>query len=236
MHFKIDFEGNSEISAYVCLTNTYAIVGRSHCDNLVDFLREKLEIPIVETTVGNIRTVGNLIVGNKNGVVCSDLINDQELMHIRNSLPESIRVVRIYDKLNAIGNNVLCNDNVCIVNPEFSNTDVLEDVLGVPVYKTGLGPEKLVGSYGAMNSRGLLVHPNMNTAEIEEMSRLLRLDAIGSTINKGKAGVGSGVVVNDYVCFMGRRSTTVEAKVAERVFGLGSAELDEKEVVEDIVV
>ena len=235
MHLKLDFEGNSEISAYICLTNAYAIVGRSNTPNFIETLRENLDIPIVETTVGNIKTVGNLLVGNKHGLICSDLINDQELLHIRNSLPPEIRVVRVYDKLNALGNSILCNDNLCLVNPDFGACDILEDVLKVPVHKFTLGTEPLVGSYGVMSSRGILLHPQMNKAEVEEISRGFKLDAIGSTINHGKNCVGSGIVTNDYICIVGKNTTNVEIKVAEKVLGLSNNDLDENVVVEDVV-
>ncbi|KAL6121909.1 hypothetical protein NUSPORA_01120 [Nucleospora cyclopteri] len=231
----MDFEGNNEVGAFICLTNTYAIVGRSQSSNVVDFLRDKINFPIVETTINSINTVGNLCAGNRHGLVCAETINDQELLHIRNSLPANIRVVRIKDKLNAIGNNILCNDHVCLVNPEFTAIEELESVLNVPVYKMTLGGMPLVGTYGSLNSTGLLAHPEMNELELKEISMLLKVNTISSTANQGKLSVGSGIVVNDFMCITGRKCTNVEIKVAEAIFGLSSKEVDEKVLAEEVI-
>lgn len=231
---KLDFENNSEIKSYICLTNAYAIVGRAQHSNVVDFLKEKLSFPIIETTISNIKTVGNLCVGNKYGLVVSENCSDVELQHIRNSLPETVKLARIYDKCNALGNNILCNDHICIVNPQFENTKVLEEILNVPVYKLSLGDISLIGSYACMNNKGIIVHPNMNELEMKEISTLLKLDIIASTINQGSSIVGSGIVANDFILIAGRRSTYVEMKVAGKVLGLGE-EIDEDVMIEGVV-
>lgn len=231
---KLDYEGHSELKTYVCLTNAYAIVGRAEASNVVDFLKERLSFPVVETTIGNIKSVGVQCVGNKYGLVCSQNINDHELMHIRNSLPKEIAVARIYDKLNALGNNILCNDHICIVNPEFKATDELEQILKVPVVKMSLGKLPLVGTFGVMNNKGILVHPQMNENEIREISEMVKLDAIASTINKGRNEIGSGIIANDFIVIVGRRSTNIELKVASKVLGIDE-DIDENALKEEIV-
>lgn len=46
------------------------------------------------------------------------LCSIQELQHIRNSLPEKVRVRRVEERLSALGNVVACNDYVAIVHPD----------------------------------------------------------------------------------------------------------------------
>ena len=43
---------------------------------------------------------------------------DQELQHIRNALPDSTRVMRVEERLSALGNVVACNDYVALVHPD----------------------------------------------------------------------------------------------------------------------
>lgn len=43
---------------------------------------------------------------------------DQELMHIRNSLPDEVVVQRIEERLSALGNVIACNDYVALVHPD----------------------------------------------------------------------------------------------------------------------
>ncbi|EOB12769.1 eukaryotic translation initiation factor 6, partial [Nosema bombycis CQ1] len=109
MSFRIDFHGSSEVGAYMSFANTYCLVGRSTSGNTLKFLLENVDMPIIETTINGISMVGSQVRGNKNGLILSSAPTDQELMHIRNSLPDHIMVKRIDERLNALGNVVLCN-------------------------------------------------------------------------------------------------------------------------------
>lgn len=43
---------------------------------------------------------------------------DQELLHIRNSLPDSVVVQRVEERLSALGNCVVANDYVALIHPD----------------------------------------------------------------------------------------------------------------------
>ncbi len=235
MHFKLDFEGKEEIGVYICLTNNYMIDGESQSKKVMETIKEKVNFSIVETTIAGINTVGVLCVGNKRGLLLSNSCTDKEFNHIRNSLPENIRVVKSRDRLNALGNNILCSDYAAIVNPDFKDIDLVKEVLQVPVYVMPLGVMGVVGSYGVMNSRGLMVHPEMTQSELKELADLLSVNVIASTANHGQIAVGNGFVVNDFMCIGGPRTTSVEITVAEKVFGLSDKNLDEKILKEEIL-
>lgn len=56
---------------------------------------------------------------------------DQELQHIRNCLPDGVRIQRVEERLSALGNVIACNDYVALVHPDLdrvrlSNTLLLE--------------------------------------------------------------------------------------------------------------
>ena len=40
---------------------------------------------------------------------------DQELQHLRNSIPDEVKVQRIEERLSALGNVICCNDHVALV-------------------------------------------------------------------------------------------------------------------------
>lgn len=42
----------------------------------------------------------------------------QELQHLRNSLPDTVAIQRIEERLSALGNVVACNDYVALVHPD----------------------------------------------------------------------------------------------------------------------
>lgn len=237
MHFKLDFEGNSEIGAFVKLTNKYIIVGRSDCQNVINFMRETFSCPVVETTINGIRTVGAQCVGNSNGLLLPDTCTDQELAHIRNSLPPQIRVVRIEEKMNCLGNLICCNDHACIVHPYLDDEkiELIQDVLNVPVYKMTIGDEPLVGSFSVINNQGMLTGPNVSQSQLKELSELMKVQVIAGTVNGGSPVVGSGIIANDWVCIAGSRCTNVEVKVAETIFNLSESKFSEQVAIDEIV-
>ena len=59
-----------------------------------------------------------IIVGNKNGLLVPNTTTDQELQHIRNSLPDTVRIQRVEERLSALGNVIACNDYVALVHPD----------------------------------------------------------------------------------------------------------------------
>lgn len=240
MSYRIDFEGSSEIGAYISLTNTYCVVGRSQSNNVLKFLQENVAIPIVETTVNSIRSVGSQCRGNRHGLLVPHTITDQEIMHIRNSLPESVVVRRVDERLNALGNVILCNDHVAIIHADLDreSEDIIKDVLRVPVYRHNIGHEPLVGTFGALNNQGMLVHPCTTQECQKELSELLEVSVIAGTVNGGSQCVGGGLVANDWMCIAGVKTTNVEMAVIESVFDLaGDHDLEarRKAIVDTIV-
>lgn len=49
---------------------------------------------------------------------------DQELQHIRNSLPDSVSIRRVEERLSALGNVIACNDYVALVHPDLDRVSV----------------------------------------------------------------------------------------------------------------
>ena len=105
MALRIQFENSSEIGCYATLTNSYCLVAQGASENFYSAFESELvdAIPVVHSSVAGCRIVGNLTVGNRNGLLVPNTTIDQELQHIRNSLPESVKIQRIEEKLNALG-------------------------------------------------------------------------------------------------------------------------------------
>lgn len=58
------------------------------------------------------------LAGNRNGLIVPNSTTDTELQHLRNSLPDDVRVQRVEERLSALGNVVACNDYVALVHPD----------------------------------------------------------------------------------------------------------------------
>lgn len=44
--------------------------------------------------------------------------SDVELQHLRNSLPDNVKIQRVEERLSALGNVIACNDYVALVHPD----------------------------------------------------------------------------------------------------------------------
>ncbi|CAH1274327.1 EIF6 [Branchiostoma lanceolatum] len=156
----------------------------------------------------------------------------------RNSLPDSVRIQRVEERLSALGNVITCNDYVALVHPDLDREteEILADVLKVEVFRQTVSDNVLVGSYAALSNQGGLVHPKTTIEDQDELSSLLQVPLVAGTVNRGSDVVGAGMVVNDWIVFAGMDTTTLQAEdgfrqdttstelsVIESVFKLGDA-------------
>jgi len=226
MAVRTQFESSNEIGVFSKLTNTYALVAIGGTENFYSVFESELSdtIPVIHTSVGGCRVVGRLCVGNRHGLLVPNSTTDQELQHIRNSLPDGIKLQRIEEKLSALGNVIACNDYVALTHPDLDREteEILQDVLGVEVFRQSVAGNALVGSYCVFTNQGGIVHPKTPTAEQDELSSLLQVPLVAGSVNRGSEVVGAGLVVNDWALFCGVETTATELSVLEAVFRLNA--------------
>ena len=59
-----------------------------------------------------------LLPANRHGLLVPSTTTDQELQHLRNSLPDSVQIQRVEERLSALGNTIAVNDYVALVHPD----------------------------------------------------------------------------------------------------------------------
>jgi len=224
MAVRTQFESSNEIGVFSKLTNSYALVAIGGTENFYSVFESELSetIPVVHTSIGGCRIVGRLAVGNRHGLLVPNSTTDQELQHIRNSLPDGIKLQRIEEKLSALGNVIACNDYVALTHPDLDREteEILQDVLGVEVFRQSVAGNALVGSYCVFTNQGGVVHPKTPTGEQDELSSLLQVPLVAGSVNRGSEVLGAGMVVNDWSLFCGVDTTATELSVLEAVFRL----------------
>merc|ERR1712063_98535 len=185
-------------------------------------------IPVIHTSVGGCRIVGSMTAGNRHGLLVPNNTTDQELQHIRNSLPDSVKIQRVEERLSALGNVIACNDYVALVHPDLDREteEIIADVLGVEVFRQTVADQVLVGTYCAFTNKGGLVHPKTTTEDQDELASLLQVPLVAGTVNRGADVIGGGMVVNDWVSFVGQDTTATEISVIESVFRLNDQQPD----------
>jgi len=226
MATRTSFENNNEIGVFARLTNAYALTCIGGSENFYSTFESELadHIPVVHTSIAGARFVGRVVVGNKNGLLLPNTTTDQEMQHIRNSLPDSVVVQRVEERLSALGNTIATNDHVALVHPDLDREteEIVADVLGVEVFRQTVAGQALVGSYSTMSNQGCLVHPHTSVAEQEELASLLQVPVVAGTVNRGSDVLGGGLIVNDWTAFVGLDTTATEISVIESIFKLNT--------------
>lgn len=204
------------------LTNTYCLVAIGGSENFYSVFESELSdvIPVIHASIAGCRIIGRLTVGNRHGLLVPNSTTDQELQHLRNSLPDSIKIQRVEERLSALGNVIACNDYVGIVHPDLDREteEILTDVLKIETFRQTIAENVLVGTYCALSNQGGLLHPRTNVEHLNELSSLLQLPLVSGTVNRGSDLVGAGLVVNDYNAFCGSDTTSTEISLIETIF------------------
>jgi len=225
MAVRAQYQNSNEVGVFAVLTNSYCLVAVAGSENFYSVFEGELAdaIPVVHTSVGNCSIIGRMAVGNRHGLLIPNTATDQELQHIRNSLPESVQVQRVEDRLSALGNVIVCNDYVALAHPDIDKEteEILADTLKVEVFKQTIAGNVLVGSYSKITNQGGLVHPKTSIEDQDELSSLLQVPLVAGTVNRGSDVIGAGMVVNDWSAFCGLDTTSTELSVIESIFKLG---------------
>jgi translation initiation factor 6 len=221
---RIAFENSNEIGVFARLTNGYCITSLSGSENFFAGFEQELSghIPVIRASIAGCRFIGRVCIGNKKGLLLPNTCTDQEMLHIRNSLPDGVVVQRIEERLSALGNCIATNDHVALVHTDIDREteDIVSDVLGVEVFRQTVAGNALVGSYCVFSNLGGMVHPRTSVEDQEELSSLLQVPLVAGTINRGSDVLGAGLVVNDWSAFCGLDTTATELSVVESIFKL----------------
>ncbi|XP_071862331.1 eukaryotic translation initiation factor 6 [Bombus fervidus] len=227
MAVRVQFENNNEVGVFSKLTNSYCLVAIGGSENFYSVFEAELAetVPVIHTSVAGCRIIGRLCVGNKNGLLVPNTTTDTELQHIRNSLPDNVKVQRVEERLSALGNVISCNDHVALVHPDLDRDteEILTDTLNVEVFRQTVASNVLVGSYSILSNQGGLVHPKTSIQDQDELSSLLQVPLAAGTVNRGSDVIAGGMVVNDWIAFCGMDTTSTELSVIESVFKLNEA-------------
>ncbi|ADV22222.1 eukaryotic translation initiation factor 6 [Cryptococcus gattii Ru294] len=224
MAVRTQFENSTDIGVFSKLTNSYCLTALASSTNFYSVFEAELAdvVPIVHTTIGGTRIVGRLTAGNRHGLLVPSSTTDQELQHLRNSLPPTVAIQRVEERLSALGNVIACNDYVALVHPDIDREteEIIADTLKVEVFRQTIAGNVLVGSYCALSNQGGLVHPKTSRSELDELSSLLQVPLVAGTVNRGSEVIGAGLVVNDWCAFTGLDTTATEVSVIEATFRL----------------
>lgn len=224
MAVRTQFESSSEVGVFARLTNSYCLLADGGSENFYSVFESELakHVPVVHTSIGGSRIVGRVTAGNRQGLLVPSMTTDQELQHLRDHLPDFVKVQKVEDRLSALGNCIACNDYVALVHADLDTEteELIQDALQVEVFRATVAQQPLVGTYAVLTNNGGLVHARTPLHDLEELSELMQVPLTAGTVNRGSDVVGGGVVANDWSAFCGMSTTATELSVLENIFNL----------------
>ena len=185
-------------------SDKYAILSDS-------FPHEKvLNVPTLRTKIYGTGLVGLFMTGNSNGVLIPNLVDEAEIEKMKGFLePLGVKVGVVGGDYTALGNRVCSNDNGAIVSQHIPELGVIEETLGVDVVKKSLGDHSDMGACIIATNKGFLAHPDLE-GEVGEISQILKVNGIATTVNFGSPYVKAGVIANSHGYITGLRTSGIE--------------------------
>ena len=209
------YSGNPNIAVFATAGEGLALTAADADPGFIRTLESALGVDVIKVSVGGSFVVGSLVAMNSNGAIVSGLADDGEMA----AISEKIRCVRLDDRLNAAGNNILDNDNV---SPEYSEktAEMIGDILGVEAVRSSIGGINTVGSICRVTNKGCACHMDASDEEIQLIKDVLKVEAIRTTVNHGVRAVGAGIIANSKGAVVGDESTPIELGKIEDALAL----------------
>ncbi len=215
---KANVHGNPNIGLYGFANNKYCLLGREVPAKVVKSIKETLNVPVHQLNICGTSMIGVFLAGNDNCLLIPELVFENELKQLDKL---GIKYKLIKTKLTALGNNILCNNKGCLVNPEFS-ADTKKEIrkaLNVPLKPGRIADLDAVGSLGAANDEGAIVHNEITKKETNYTEELLKVKVTPLTLNLGNPYIRSAIIGNNNGFVVGGRSSGVEINYAYEALG-----------------
>ncbi|MCF7861301.1 translation initiation factor IF-6 [Candidatus Woesearchaeota archaeon] len=213
-----DFNGNPNVGLYAAANNDLVLIARDVPVEVVTEIEKVLDVKAHRISIAGTGLIGVFCIMINDKIMVPDIIFDDEL-EILKDLGLKVKVIKT--KLTALGNNILCNSNGCMINPEYPD-DVMEEIskfFGIDVMKGTIADLNTLGSMAKVNNNGGLLHFDATDKELEAVSKLLQIEVETSSINTGNPYISSGIIANDKGFVIGAQSSGIEQVDADRALG-----------------
>ncbi|OED30114.1 translation initiation factor IF-6 [Methanosphaera sp. WGK6] len=216
---RFDIDGNPNLGVSILAKDNVAIVSPGLQESYLKSIKETLNVPIIKTPICGSNLAGALMAGNSNGLLVSPYIFAHEVDIIRE---HDINVEIMPDKLTAIGNIIVANDNGALVNPDLSNKakKIIRSTLDVEVVECTIAGLDIIGSTIVATNKGALVHPDASEEELDLVEDVLGVPAEIGTVNRGVKLVGACIIANSNGVIVGNKTTGPELARIDQVFNL----------------
>ncbi len=213
-----NYYGNPWLGLLIKTNDKISLVPLDCPEKLCNKIQEILKTEIIKTSIAQTNLLGIYTVMNSNGIVVPNLTEKKEIERLRES---ELNVYVSKDRHNALGNNMVINQNGGLINEEIENDEKkrIEEVLGIELVKRKIAEYQTVGSCCISNNKGFLTHYKTKPEEMEEIASILKVRGSKGTVNLGTGFVSIGMIANDNGYLAGEKTSAYELGRIEEALG-----------------
>ncbi len=215
---RVNYHGNPNLGVFMRANDKFALAPEGCSDRFSSILKKSLEVEVLKTSISGTSLLGAMVAMNNKGIVLPKNVYKEEVKAFKGL---GMNTTVLDDKLTAVGNLLLVNDNGGIIGKNFTRKSKkkIEDALDIEVESSMLADFRTVGAVGVATNKGAVIHPMVNEEDLELVESLLKVYVDVGTINRGVGFVRTGLVANSNGAVMGQQTTGPEIARIEDVFG-----------------
>lgn len=211
--------GSPYVGIFCVVTERVALFPLRHmAQKELHRVEELLGVEVVRTNLANSALLGSLAIGNSQGFVVSDIVEEHEI----DSLQKSGLMVKRIPSISAIGNLVEINDAKALcsaVLPE-AIRDEIGKFLRVEIKTACIAGSDLIGANLVATNRGFIINPNASAKEFSMVEKYFGLQGTTATANYGDVFIGNDVAANTNAAIVGSYTTGFElSRIDEGLHG-----------------
>ncbi|MDE1870765.1 MAG: translation initiation factor IF-6 [Candidatus Micrarchaeota archaeon] len=208
---KYNIMGSDYIGVFATATDDFLFAGAGLTGNSKEMMAKVLGVRCIDLKVSGSDLIGLFARANSNGIIISNLAIDNEVSGLKNAGLD-INVCVLESSLNAVGSNILANDRMAIVNPDYSEKECVEigDALDVEVIRAQVDGFKTVGANSILTNRGLVMNNKSTAKEKSDWDRISGFDSTITTANTGALAIGLATIANSNGLVVGDTTTGYE--------------------------
>jgi len=206
---RLDFFENPNVGVFSKATDDICLIRKTLPKKILKRMSAALQTEFIELQIADASIIGSLLAFNKNGVVVSNIVAEEEVQLLESN---GFSVLPIEDTLNAVGNDILVNDYGGLIHPKIADKtiDAIENCLQIPFQRGTIAGLETVGMAAVATNKGVLCHPKINDEEKKVLESVFQVPVMIGTVNHGVPLIGSGLIANSHGAVFGSLTTGIE--------------------------
>lgn len=212
---KTSFFNNPFIGMFAKTNNSITLLPKHAPEKLSHQAANALGTKAVRLFVDQSALLGIFTALNDTGCIIQDFAETHDKFSLKK---EGLNVYALRNF--SPGNNILCNNKACLINPEIPLPEAkkIGDCLGVEMFRQKAST-KSIGTANVVTDRGLLAYNETSDIELKYLEKIFQARGIVGTTNLGQTYNGFSVVANNRGALIGSLTTGIEVQRVYEALG-----------------